>query len=198
MKMWLIIYLFPVLLFILLLFIRIKFKKNYLGYKWTSALIYFIEVYISSVLFGSVFIFIQTNTLPWRANLTLPDIISTFLTCFVIYEILVLVTINIFKSQESDACQSFKTLCERLIFSIEKDDVKLQTKLLETYKSNVANYSNQIIPNYLMEYFYKINNSDLNDENLKATLEYAVIEMDHLIQLNSFSWGFSVLLNILK
>ena len=49
-----------------------------------------------------------------------------------------------------------------------------------------------------MEYFYKINNSDLNDENLKATLEYAVIEMDHLIQLNSFSWGFSVLLNILK
>lgn len=198
MKMWLIIYLFPVLLFILLLFIRIKFKKSYLGYKWTSALIYFIEVYISSVLFGSVFIFIQTNTLPWRANLTLPDIISTFLTCFVIYEILVLVTINIFKSQESDACQSFKTLCERLIFSIEKDDVKLQTKLLETYKSNVANYSNQIIPNYLMEYFYKINNSDLNDENLKATLEYAVIEMDHLIQLNSFSWGFSVLLNILK
>lgn len=198
MKMWLIIYLFPILLFLLLLFIRVKFKKSYLGYQWTSALIYFIEVYVSSVFWGSVFIFIQTNTLPWRANLTLADIVSTFLTCFVIYEILVLVTINSFKSQEIDACQSFKTLCERLIFSIEKDDDKLKTKLLETYKTNVANYSNQIIPKYLMDYFYKIYNRDLNDDTLKATLEYAVIEMDHLIQSNSFSWGFSLLLNLLK
>lgn len=169
-----------------------------MGYKWTNALIYFIEVYICSVFFGSVFIFIQTNTLPWKTTLPLNDIISTFLTCFVIYEILVLVTLNIFKSHDSDAYQSFKTLCERLIFSIEKDDKNLRKGLLEKYKANVANYGNQITPKNLIEYFYIIYNSDLNDKKLIAILEYAVIEMDHLIQLNSFTWNLSILLNALK
>lgn len=196
--MWTCIFSFPIILVFILFFFRRRSYDSYKSYQRTNSVVYFLEIYITTLALSCIYISIQFKSWPWDSNLDFDTFFTIFITSFTVYQIIVLVTKNIHKSNNIDGYQSLKTLCERLLFCKKYDNQKEYDKFLKLYNQYNGNTNHRVIPPIVEEYLNDLNRISFNDPKINMFLEFAIIDLNHQIELDGFTWNSSFFLDVLK
>lgn len=163
-----------------------------------NSLVYFSEIYFITLAITSIYIKIQYQQWPWKISLEFDAFITIFITSFTVYQILILVTINIFKANNIDGYQSFKTLCQRLLLWKNYNNEEEYKDLLTLYNEFNGNKNHRVIPKNVEHNLDNLIKIDFKNPELIKFLELSIIDMDHYIETDGFTWNSSILLNWLK
>ena len=114
------------------------------------------------------------------------------------YQIIVLVTKNIHKSNNIDGYQSLKKLCERLLLCKKYENKEGYDSFLKRYNQYNGDKNHRVIPPNAEEYLNNLNGMSFNDPKINMFLELAIIDLNYQIELDGFTWNSSFFLDLFK
>ena len=163
-------------------------KKIYFSTKTlTQIFIYLVEVVGVSVLLAYLSTFIQKTC-------TMYDFIERCITCYTLYQILVIIILTNLNDIQKDLLLAYITNLKKCLLYVEtkKDYIKKDILKNIDYQLEKSTFNrNDVINSY--------KNIKNNIDNLtKDNIEIEIINAEHRYELNSLNWKFSFLLRIFK
>lgn len=163
-------------------------KKRYILSKTlTQIFIYLIEVIGMSILFAYLSTFIQNTC-------SIYDFIERCISCYTIYQILVVVILTNLNDIQKDLLLAYITNLKKCLLYIETRQSYIKSDILNNINYQLKNdtfNTNNVIKSYKS---IKENIDNLNKNNI----EMEIINAEHLYEFNSLNWRFSFLLRLLK
>ena len=163
-------------------------KKIYYSTKTlTQIFIYLVEVVGVSVLLAYLSTFIQKTC-------TMYDFIERCITCYTLYQILVIIIITNLNHIQKDLLLAYITNLKKCLLYVEtkKDYIKKDILKNIEYQLKNSTFNSEETRNA-----YKNLKQNI-DKLTKDNIEMEIIKAEQRYELNSLNWKFSFLLRILK
>lgn len=163
-------------------------KKRYIISKTlTQIFIYLVEVIGVSILLAYLSTFIQETC-------SIFDFIERCVTCYTIYQILVVVILTNLNDIQKDLLLAYTTNLKKCLLYIETKQDYIKKDILKNidYQLKRATFNSDEVINA-----YK-NIKENIDKLTKNNIEMEIINAEHKYELNSLNWKFSFLLRLFK
>ena len=163
-------------------------KKRYIISKTlTQIFIYLVEVIGVSTLLAYLSTFMKETS-------TIYDFIERCITCYTIYQILVIVILTNLNDIQKDLLLAYTTNLKKCLLYIETKHNYIKKDILKNidYQLKKDTFNN----NEVINAYKNIKNNI--DKLTKDNIEMEIINAEHRYELNSLNWRFSFLLRLLK
>ncbi len=163
-------------------------KKRYIISKTlTQIFIYLVEVIGVSTLLAYLSTFMKGTS-------TIYDFIERCITCYTIYQILVIVILTNLNDIQKDLLLAYTTNLKKCLLYIETKQNYIKKDILKNidYQLKKDTFNN----NEVINAYKNIKNNI--DKLTKDNIEMEIINAEHRYELNSLNWRFSFLLRLLK
>lgn len=163
-------------------------KKRYIISKTlTQIFIYLVEVIGVSTLLAYLSTFMKETS-------TIYDFIERCITCYTIYQILVIVILTNLNDIQKDLLLAYTTNLRKCLLYIETKQNYIKKDILKNidYQLKKDTFNN----NEVINAYKNIKNNI--DKLTKDNIEMEIINAEHRYELNSLNWRFSFLLRLLK
>ena len=163
-------------------------KKRYIISKTlTQIFIYLVEVIGVSTLLAYLSTFMKETS-------TIYDFIERCITCYTIYQILVIVILTNLNDIQKDLLLAYTTNLRKCLLYIETKQNYIKKDILKNidYQLKKDTFNN----NEVINAYKNIENNI--DKLTKDNIEMEIINAEHRYELNSLNWRFSFLLRLLK
>lgn len=187
------IYLSPVLVLLILLLRTSSYKIK----KRRQVCLYFIEIYYVSLFLTMTITKIQNGYFfIWNGSISFDVFLDRFFISVATYQIFVLIKRKLDSSAEIDSYQAIKYLIERILLFKQFNSIHNINKELEIFEQK--NILNPMLNKESKDIINQIKSYDYDTEDFEIFLSICIIDLEHRIQAESFSWTESFLLNLLK